>query len=254
MFAILTLFIIAALSLVITRVAAMALMATGLSRDAARFQARSAFTGSGFTTQESESVVSHPVRRRIVMMLMLLGNIGIATVIATIVLTVFSTAASEYKGWYALLLLAGIAALVLLATSRWVEFQMNRLIAKGLKRWTRLEVMDYVAVLQLRNGYAVGELKIEPDDWLAGKSLDETELSKEGVLVLGIQRDDEYIGAPRARDRIQAEDVLVLYASAAHIAELDQRIAGTLGEQAHQHAVQQQEAKRKAKETSQPPP
>ena len=47
-------------SLLVTRVAAIALSVTGLSRESARFQARSAFTGVGFTTSEAESVVNHP--------------------------------------------------------------------------------------------------------------------------------------------------------------------------------------------------
>ena len=55
------------LSLFITRLATIALTYTGLSREAARFQARSAFTGTGFTTSEAERVVDHPVRRRIIM-------------------------------------------------------------------------------------------------------------------------------------------------------------------------------------------
>ncbi len=53
------------LSLLITRLATTALTLTGLSCEMARFQARSAFTGTGFTTSESEAIVNHPVRRRI---------------------------------------------------------------------------------------------------------------------------------------------------------------------------------------------
>jgi len=37
-----------------------------LSVEAAHFQARSALTGVGFTTSESELIVGHPARRRIV--------------------------------------------------------------------------------------------------------------------------------------------------------------------------------------------
>jgi hypothetical protein len=55
-----------ALSMLITGLATSALSMTGLSRESARFQARSAFTGTGFTTQEAEKVVNHPVRRRII--------------------------------------------------------------------------------------------------------------------------------------------------------------------------------------------
>ena len=84
MIPIITLLIIITLSLIVTRIASIALTFTGLSRDAARFQSRSAFSGSGFTTSESELVVGHPVRRRIIMLLMLLGNAGIITIIATL--------------------------------------------------------------------------------------------------------------------------------------------------------------------------
>src|SRR5687767_7500660 len=69
------------ISLLITRIASVALTVTGLSRQSARFQARSAFSGVGFTTSEAEDVVNHPVRRRIVMWLMLIGNAGLITIV-----------------------------------------------------------------------------------------------------------------------------------------------------------------------------
>jgi len=122
--------------------------------------------------------------------------------------------------------------------SRRVEYQLNRLIALGLRKWTRLDVTDYVAVLQLQNGYAVTEMIIESGDWLDGKSLIEAALPKEGVLVLGIQRSDgSYVGAPRASDQMRAGDTLILYGLSSRIAELDQRSAGYGGERAHSEAV-----------------
>lgn len=69
-----------------SRIATIAITYTGLSREAARFQARSALTGSGFTTSESEKVVTHPVRRRIILLLMLLGNAGIVAAISSLIL------------------------------------------------------------------------------------------------------------------------------------------------------------------------
>jgi hypothetical protein len=75
------------MSSLVTRMAAMALALTGMSGEAARFQARSAFTGVGFTTREAEEIVWHPVRRRIVMLLMLLGNLGVGAVVATLMLS-----------------------------------------------------------------------------------------------------------------------------------------------------------------------
>ncbi|MGA7878047.1 MAG: hypothetical protein WCA08_20480 [Desulfoferrobacter sp.] len=47
------------ISLIITRLETVALSLTGLSEEAAKFHARSAFTGTGFTTSEAEKVVNH---------------------------------------------------------------------------------------------------------------------------------------------------------------------------------------------------
>ena len=68
MVAVLTLLLILIVNIALTRIATVALVHTGLGRETARFQACSAFTGVGFTTSEAEGIVSHPVRRRIVLM------------------------------------------------------------------------------------------------------------------------------------------------------------------------------------------
>ncbi len=50
-----TLIVIFTFSVLITKIATESLVHTGLSKEAARFQARSAFTGVGFTTKEAEN-------------------------------------------------------------------------------------------------------------------------------------------------------------------------------------------------------
>ena len=87
MVALASVLIIVLISLILTRIATVALIQTGLSRETARFQARSALTGTGFTTSESETIVNHPVRRRLVLSLMLVGSAGVVTVIATLLLS-----------------------------------------------------------------------------------------------------------------------------------------------------------------------
>ena len=53
MAAIATVFVVVIVSLLVTRVATVALTLTGMSREMVRFQARSALTGVGFTTSEA---------------------------------------------------------------------------------------------------------------------------------------------------------------------------------------------------------
>ncbi len=87
MAAVVSLVVVVTLILLVTRVATVALTMTGMSLDHARFQARSAFTGTGFTTAEAEAVVSHPARRRIVAVLMLLSGAGAISVLGTLILS-----------------------------------------------------------------------------------------------------------------------------------------------------------------------
>ncbi len=241
---VLSLLVAVALSLAITRVATVALMLTGLSREAARFQARSAFTGVGFTTTEAESITGHPVRRHIVMALMLLGNVGIATVIATTMITLLnlqSERGQSNSDWLLdlSLLLIGLFFLWVLSQSRWVEKQLNRWIAFALGRFTHLEVRDYVSLLNLSNGFSVTEMVVEPDDWVAEKSLVQLGLAREGILVLGIhRRAGHYVGAPSGDSRLGTGDALVIYGPLERLQELDSRKQGPAGDQAHLVAQQ----------------
>ncbi|MDP2423362.1 MAG: TrkA C-terminal domain-containing protein [Bacteroidales bacterium] len=238
--AIISLLVVITIFLLAIRLAAMAMILTGMSQESARFQALSALAGVGFTTKESESVISHPVRRRIIKFLMLGGNIGVPAVVATIVVSFLTTARAENWWWPVLILVVGLTGLTILARSKYTERHLNTWLTWALKKWTDLDARDYISLLQLQNGYAVTELFIEPGDWLDEKTLSEAALSKEGVLVLGIQyRDGTFIGTPRAIDIIQSGDTLVLYGRIDRLRELDQRGAAA-GETAHQEAVAEQ--------------
>jgi len=241
MIPVISLLLIVGLSLVVTRIATVALVHTGLGREAARFQARSAFTGSGFTTSESESVVEHPVRRRIVMLLMFGGNVGIVTAMSSLLLSFLEPAARA--SWLPFtVLLVGLAALAVIASSQWVDRAMSRAISWALGRWTTLDARDYARLLHLREDYGVTELRVEPADWLAGKTVGEASLGREGVLVLGIEcPGDNFVGAPPPGTEVRAGDRLILYGRTPRIAEIDCRGAGGAGDQFHTDAVAQQE-------------
>ena len=235
---VLSLFLILTLSLFLTRIATMALVFTGLSRESARFQARSALTGVGFTTSEAEQVVAHPVRRRIIMILMLLGNAGVVTVMATLILTFLQAQGTGQVLIKVFSILIGILLFSFVARSRYLERRMSTLIAWALKRWTQLDVRDYVNLLQLANRYGVTEIRVGDDDWLAGRSLADLQLTEEGVLILGVYpRRGKYIGVPRGTTVIQPGDVLVVYGSEACLAELHERPSGAEGDEAHERAT-----------------
>ena len=190
MIAIATLLIVVTVTLIVNRVAAIALTATGVSAEVAPFQSRSALTGVGFTTTESDLIVNHPVRRRIVLSLMLVGNAGLVTIMATVVVG-FAGSGNTTDVLARLATLAGGLILILLAArSRAIDRLLSKAIGWSLRRFTKLEVRDYVQLLDLASNYAVVELGVEADSWVAEHRLADLHLPDEGVLALGIRRAD----------------------------------------------------------------
>lgn len=249
MLSILSLVLVMVLSLLITRVATIALTHTGLSKESARFQARSALTGAGFTTAESENVVEHPVRRRIVALLMLLGNAGLVTAVTSLLLTFVGNDQEDSPGLGLKLGVLFVAVLVLwlVARSAWVDRHLSRWIDDLLRRHTSLDVRDYASLLQLEAGYRLAELEVQPkgwlaERWLAERSLAELALRDEGVLVLGIRRTDgEYLGAPRGDTLLHAGDALFVYGREDSLSAVDERRRGFLGDVEHERAVSEQQ-------------
>lgn len=235
---VISLLLILVLSVMVTRVSTMALMHTGLSRETAKFQARSAFTGAGFTTNESERIVTHPVRRRIVMLLMMVGNAGIVTAVASLMLTFVGEQSAFGVGMRVFLLVAGVLLLWALTMSQWVEQRLSRLIEWALRRYTHLDVQDYAALMHVADDYRISELKIQSGDWIADKTLRESGLRDEGLVVLGIEKPDgSYLGAPQPETRISADDRLLIYGRAERLQALDNRKRDSEGDRDHERAV-----------------
>ena len=229
-----------ALSLIITRLATSALALTGLSHEAARFQARSAFTGTGFTTSEAEKVVDHPVRRRIILLLMTARSAGLVTIIITLILS-FGTGAGRSQLLRLLGLAGGVAVLWLISGSKQVDRYLERIIERALARWTDLDTRDYAGLLKLSGEYTVKEIRVREEDWLAGRKLKDCRLAQEGVTVLGLYRSDgTYVGAPKGETEIYDDNTLILYGRAKPLKELDKRRADLSGDQAHEQAVSEQ--------------
>jgi hypothetical protein len=232
------------LSLLITRVATVALTMTGLSQEAARFQARSAFTGTGFTTKEAEDVVNHPVRRRIIMVLMIVRSAGLVTVVLSLILSFLGSGDDVTKlarlGW----LVAGVALLWIIAGSKTLDRYMGVVIEWALARWTSLDVRDYASLLRLSGGYNVMEVHVKQGDWVAGKNLRCCYLPEEGITVLGITRSDgTYIGGPKGDTEVYAGDTLILYGRAEKLQDLDRRRADFTGDEAHRQAADEEKVR-----------
>jgi NhaP-type Na+/H+ and K+/H+ antiporter len=238
---IITLLIVLFISLLLTRIATVALTHTGLSRESAKFQARSAFTGVGFTTTESEKVVNHPTRRRILLLLMLLGNAGVVTAVSALIVSFINLEQSGPLFWQILLLVTGILLIWALANSTWLDQRMSAWISRLLDSYTRISVQDYAGLLHLSGDYQITELQVTADDWIRGKALAQAGLRKEGIMVLGVTRENgTYLGAPDGDTEVRENDQLILYGRSSAIRELDQRRKGSSGDRKHMEKTREQ--------------
>ena len=247
MIAVLTLIVVLSLSFLITKVATIALMHTGLSQQSAQFQARSIFTGVGYATKEAENIVNHPLRRRIVMTLMLLGNAGIVSVIASLVLAFWSKEEGDLPLiWRLALMTASLLFLWWLFSSKWFNHFLGKLISWGLSRYTDLNVQDYAGLLHLGGEYKIAEIFVKEDHWMSNCSLAQLSLSKEGVYILGItRRDGSYLGVPGHTTTILQDDTVIVYGRSSVIKSLlqrrkDKRAAYEHQKGVHQHQVNKQ--------------
>lgn len=237
--------LVLALSLIVVRVGAVALMMTGLSEEVAQFQALSAFSGTGFTTTETEGVVSHPARRKTVALLIRFGSAGGVTAISTLMLSLIG--AGKATPERLLVLLPGVCILLWLARSRSLYHLTTPLVKRLLSRYTTLELHDYADLLHLHEDYRIVEIDIEPDSWLASKQLGKLSLPDEGVQIIGVLRtENDYIGAPSLDYRLNPGDRLVVYGRKRRLQELSTRhsneeTAHDLAKAEHEKDVKNQE-------------
>lgn len=204
------LLLVLTVSTVVVRISAFMLELTGLPWDHAKFQALSAFTNTGFTSREAEAVMQHPVRRRIVSWLIVLGNAGIVTTVGTFAGTMLQEDRMTSLRNVGIILL-GVAVLLLLSRWRGLMEMMRRRIEGWLSRRYDFQAPRAEELLRLGEGYQLTRIELSERSPVVNKELRELDLPSWMVQVLAIERGSEFKPVPRGNDRIMVGDALVVY-------------------------------------------
>jgi hypothetical protein len=208
-----TLIVVALVSMIVTRIAAGALVATGLPAEVARFQARSAFTGVGFTTNESSVIVRHPQRRKIAFQLMMLGNLGTATVLASLIIGLLAPGPLGGNVRF-LVVLGALLVAFLVVRSAPLDRAFNRIGLQAGPRWLDRDLAGKPSEMaEVHGEHVVLEVTIGPsaDGAAERRRLD---LPDGSVLVLGvIGPDGSYrdVWAPNGAGTYAPGETVVLY-------------------------------------------
>jgi hypothetical protein len=204
------------ISLLIVRVGTNALVLTGMSLSAARFQAASAFFGVGFTTAEAEIVVGHRVRRRIILHLIIAGNIGLTSALATLIVTFVSKGDEGASALFAILgiVLLSILVLYILASTGFIRRPMDALMKYSLEKAGVVRALDYELLLNVEHGYCVSDFNITEGHHFEGKPLHQSRPNDQGIVVLGIKKSDgTFVGTPNKDEILVSGDTLMVYGS-----------------------------------------
>jgi len=214
-------------SFIIIRVGAIAFQLSGLEWSLAKFQALSCFSGTGFTTREAELVTGHPQRRRIATILIVLGNAGLVTMIATVASaltpqqTLWSRLSETFLPfsvprflipWINLLFIVVVlyVGYRLATNKRFVKKITGTLRTKIIKREI-FKPVSFEELLMLAGGYGVSKIDVSSDNPLVGKTLTQSDLRKSDIMVLAIVRAEETIPNPAADTQILSGDELISF-------------------------------------------
>ncbi|WP_194192362.1 TrkA C-terminal domain-containing protein [Clostridium chrysemydis] len=190
---------------------------TGLPVQKARFQVISLLSSTGYTTKESETIVQHPVRRKLASWLMIISYVSTATFISFFVRMLSDSVTSI--GFFAVIAFFCIVVFLIYRTDSLekIETFFEKVIASS-NIWKKLNLLHSNAITSNR-GYGVYEVYVSADSFLVGKSIEKSGLKEMEIEVLNIDKGDDFIKFATADYVFEPLDKLTVYGNIKSIKE-----------------------------------
>lgn len=187
----------------------------GLPEEKARFQVISLLTGTGFTTHESEMILSSRSRRRFARITMLFGYVFNVTIVSALINVFLSMKKSELSNtaFSMLIPLLAVTMALFLSRTRRVRKWLDRKIERAAGRMAGQAATNSILMIdQIGSGsIATVTLNTVPD-FLVNKPLAQTGLKQTlNILVLLVERKDAAPTAAMARTIFQTGDRLTVF-------------------------------------------
>jgi hypothetical protein len=118
--------------------------------------------GTGFPSKEAEMVVSHPVRRKIILYLIVAGKIGLTSAMATLIVPFVQRDEQSIlqNAGFILILILSALALGLLFQLPFSKKPLELLQRRLLEGAGNLRAVDYEVLLKVKHGFCVSDLEI----------------------------------------------------------------------------------------------
>lgn len=199
-------------------------MITGMSHTRAKFQVISLLTNCGFTTGESEIVVSSRKRRKIAITVMIFGNMFNVIIFSLLVNAITSIFKHENFDvlQVSLYLIAFLGFFTAIRRISFIRVSFDKLVKKIANRVMFSKNSNPLLILDNFHGFAIVQIKIvDIPDRFVNKTVIESRISKDlGIRILSIKRDERTIGDVSAYEVVIENDRLIVYGPLVNIVKL----------------------------------
>ena len=214
------------ISFIIVRIGAIAFELTGLEWSLAKFQALSCFTGTGFTTKESELITGNIQRRHIASVLIVLGHAGLVTLIATFANSLrtdisipkftipflHSVVPSHLLPWINLAIIAvGLYVFYKIFTNTRLATKLTDALRSHIVKKEIIKPVSFEELMVVTGGYGISQIEICENSPILEKTLLDSGLKEFDILILAMERGEEIIPNPSADTKILLEDTLICF-------------------------------------------
>ncbi|MCB2288557.1 TrkA C-terminal domain-containing protein [Clostridium sp. CS001] len=219
--ALLILLFLAILYITIIEIFTVMLMVTGVSNTRAKFQVISLLTNCGFTTTESEIIVSSRKRRKIAITIMIFGNMFNVTIVSLLVNMLVSFSKNKNFSVYhsILYLLSFMAFITIIKKIPFIKVTFDNIVKRIATKVIFSNKANPMLIFDNFHGFVIVEIKIVVvPEKLNNRTLLESGISKDyGIRVLNIKRNDLFMGDISKEEVILINDRLMVYGPLSNI-------------------------------------
>jgi len=182
---------------------------TGLNIKVSRFQVISLMTGTGFTTEESELILGHPIRRKLAIFLILFGAFSLAVIISTIT----NFLSDDLRMIHIFYIAGGVLVVFGVLKLACIQTLLSRLFHREMKQHVEIGDLPIRDVFLTEKSDYLLNLHIYTDSLLVYKTVNQLFNDHERLefLVLFIKRGQLKLRGNIYNEKIHEGDQLLLY-------------------------------------------
>ncbi len=214
-------FVLAFVYILIIEVFTVLFRLTGLTADKAHFQVISMLTNCGFTTLDSEAIVTSRIRRRIAQVTIIFGYLTTVVFMSSVVNIFLSLSRSEIAdmGPSIVVVCISILLIMLITHSSFVKKNVDRAIASVGRKIMFGKDVNAIVVLDVFEDNVMAEINLSTlplemkNIMLMDSGLKETYK----IQLILIKRDGETMSIIKGTDILQKDDIIVVFGSLKNI-------------------------------------